>query len=681
MSVRHSHGSGRRGRGTGVRKPKALLTGTLRVVRPGLATVHTAEGDFVVARGGLREGMDGDEVRLSLARGHGSKERVAYVQGVVARARNEFLGSYEEADPLGVVLPLDGRITHDFFVLPQDQSARRLGVGQGDVVEARILEYPSRHAAGVVTIARRVGSAQELDLDMEAVIASHGLATSFPEVALREAESLSLDVDGALASDRRRRDLRSHVTVTIDPADARDFDDAVGARRTPDGFELEVHIADVSHYVRWNSSMDVEARQRGCSCYLADRVLPMLPERLCNGFCSLRPDEDRLAMSVFVSLDERGEPRATEACCSAVRSRARLSYDEVDALLEGRISADDLPAVRGDQVAIVESLGVLDQIARLRVERRRERGAIDFQTREAKVTLDQEGHPTGVRVRARTRATALVEEAMLLANEAVADRLSSGGIATAYRVHEQPTHEDLAAALPILRELGLVHAEEVAGLLAADPHSIQGVLDAARGTTAEVLANAVLLRAQRRAVYLPHNDGHYALGAPAYCHFTSPIRRYPDLVVHRSLKALLAGARAGRDVAQMECELPQICRSCSERERVADAAERDSQKVKMAQLFSDKVGQDFSGVVVGCERYGLFVMLDQSCAEGLLPVRELGDEWFSFDQELLTLTGEESGRVWRPGMRVAVTVTGAKPSRGQIDFALAGGGPRATEGR
>lgn len=681
MSGRHSHGPRKRRRDAGIRKPKALLMGTLRVARPGAATVRTDEGDFAVATGGLREGMDGDEVQVSLVRRHGANECVAYVQGVVTRAIAEFLGSYEDADPLGVVLPLDSRIAHDFFVLPQDASARRLGVGQGDVVETRILEYPSRRSAGVVTIARRVGSAQELDLDMETVIASHGLATSFSEDALAEAESLELDVGSALEGDPLRRDLRGHVAVTVDPTDARDFDDAVAGRRTPDGFVLEVHIADVSHYVRWNGSIDVEARQRGCSCYLADRVLPMLPERLCNDLCSLRPNEDRLAMSVLVMLDGRGEPRSAEVCPSVMRSRARLSYDQVDALLGGRLAVTELPAAMGDQEAIAESLEVLDQIAGLRGQRRRERGAIDFQTREAKVTLDQKGRPIGVRVRSRTRATALVEEAMLLANEAVAGMLSEAGIPTSYRVHEQPTHEDLAATLPILRELGLLRAGESAGILAGDPHAIQDVLDEARGTAAEVLANAVLLRAQRRAVYLPHNDGHYALGAAAYCHFTSPIRRYPDLVVHRSLKALLAKDRSGHDIAQMERELPQICRSCSERERVADAAERESQKVKMAQLFSDKVGQSFSGVVVGCERYGLFVMLDQSCAEGLLPVRELGDEWFSFDRELLTLTGEESGRVWRPGMRVAVAVAGTKPSRGQIDFALAGDGPRATEGR
>ena len=653
----------------GPRKPSPVVQGTLRVSGKGRATVETAEGVFAVARGGLREAMNGDEVRVSLVR-RGGSEQVAVVRDVVSRATESFVGTFDTADPLGVVRPLDARLRHDFFVLPEDSSVARLGVRPGDVVRARILEYPDRRSAGVATVDARLGGSAELDLGVESVIASYGFATEFPPRVLEEAEGLRLDVAGALAADPLRRDLRDELTLTVDPADARDFDDAVSARRLPGGgYELGVHIADVSHYVPWDSPIDLEARGRTTSVYLVDRVLPMLPERLCNDLCSLRPDEDRLTMSVRLVLDARAEVVSAEAFPAVIRSHARLDYDTVDALLEGRVTGDG--GVSREDVAA--TLRVLDEIGGLRRERRRERGSVDFDTREAKVMLDADGHPTGVSVRERTRATGLIEEAMLLANEAVARMLAQAEVPAPFRTHERPAPDDLKGTLPVLRELGIIDPATEPDLVAGSPFALQEVLAAARGTSAAPLATALLLRAQKRAVYLPHNDGHYALGAEAYCHFTSPIRRYPDLVVHRALKALLHGTTESREQRAVARQLPQICRTCSDVERSADAAARMTQKLKMAELFSAHIGEDFSGVVMGCERFGLFVELDDTCAEGLLPVRALGDEYFVFDDARMALTGEESGRVWRVGQRVAVRVVRADAASGQIDFALAGG--------
>ena len=670
---RPHHGNRRRGNTHGTRrKNQALIAGTIRIARPGMATVETPEGTFDVARGGIHEAMNGDEVQVSLVH-RGGTEPVAVVRAVVTRATLTFLGTFAPAGPLGAVTPLDGRITHDFFVLPDDTSAERLGVAEGDVVEARVLEYPARGTAGVVTIDRRVGAAAELDLLVETVIASHGLATEFPPAVLGQAAALSLDVEGELAAHPKRRDLRELVTFTIDPTDARDFDDAVSARRLDDGgFEVGVHIADVTSYLPWDSPMDVEARQRTCSVYLVDRVLPMLPERLCNDLCSLRPDEDRLTMTVMLRLDAKGNVLKSRAMASAIRSHARLDYATADALLEGEITADDLPCAHRDATGIAEAIDLLDQIAALRRAVRRKRGAVDFETRESKVILDQDGRPTGVSVRQTTRATSLIEEAMLMANEAVAKMLAGRDMAAAYRVHERPASESLAETLPVLHELRVLEPGDAERLTAGDPYVVQDILQRAKGTPGELLASALLLRAQKRAIYLPHNAGHYALGASAYCHFTSPIRRYPDVVVHRALKACLAGRPDSAEQRQIATTLPQVCRSCSERERVADAASRESQKIKMAELFAGKVGESFSGVVVGCERYGLFVMLDDTCAEGLLPTRALGEEWFSFDDTRQALIGEESGRTFRLGQRIAVTVTATNPARGQIDFSLAG---------
>ena len=653
---RPHHGNRRRGSGRAPRKPRRLVEGTIHLYGSGRGEVQTPEGTFAITRRSLREAMHGDEVQVSLVPMHGRHgDRVAYVQSVLKRACAGFVGTYNIMDPLGVVTPLDGRLAHDFFVLPEDKSARRLNVRPNDVVRVRIVEYPARNSAGVVTIEQRVGAAEELDVGVESVIASYGLPVAFGPAALQEANDLRLNVPEALA-DKTRHDLRNVACLTVDPVDARDFDDAVGIRVTDDGgFELDVHIADVSHYVPWDSHVDIEARRRTCSVYLVDRVIPMLPERLCNDLCSLRPNEDRLAMTVRMRLNDKGAVLTTEAYPSVIRSRARLSYDDVDALLEGRMSVEQLPCDERERAVSADMLRQLDHLAQLRQKIRCARGAIDFETREAKVLLDEDGRPHGVSIRERTRATGLIEEAMLLANECVASMLAERDVPTAYRVHEQPSPEDLTACVATLQELGIVGAEEATRLISGDPHAVQDVLAREKGSQQAYLANALLLRAQKRAVYQPHNQGHYALGAKAYCHFTSPIRRYPDVLVHRALKELLGVVPRTKATARSEEALPQLCRTCSEQERTADAASRDTHKIKMAELYSTKVDEVFSGIVTGSTRYGLFVMLDDTCAEGMLSLRSLDDE-----RRLMSI-----------GKRVAVRVTGVDVTRGHIDLALA----------
>lgn len=688
---RHSK-NGRRGPARSRRLPG--LTGTVRVY-DARAEVETAEGVYRLGSRSMREAMPGDRVYVSLHRGKGGARR-AVVEHVIDRAVAAIVGVFEPAGPLGAVRPLDTRIKQDFFVLPADDSPRRLGVEPGDIVSARIVDYPSRTESGVVTLERRIGDANEPSLGIECVMARYGLVDGYPQAAVDEAASLAVDVEGALA-DPLRRDIRDRFAITIDPVDARDFDDAISVARTVrGGWMLGVHIADVSHYVDWESAIDLEARRRSTSVYLADRVLPMLPERLCNDLCSLRPDEDRLAFTVDIELDAQGRVRTYDPYPSVIRSRVRMDYGAADALLrEGEPDGAALDAAaRGRAELAVEAarangvdlrafLRNADALARARREIRRKRGSIDFDTPEVHVLLDEAGMPVDIITRERTAATSLVEEAMLLANECVAEFLADRDLVSAYRVHEDPSPDSLASAAKTLTELGAVEGGLAAGIMLGDPRAINAAVEDAAGTAFAPQVNALLLRAQQRAVYKSHNEGHYALGARAYCHFTSPIRRYPDLIAHRVLKVALAKHELGKKEAlvraprltgkgpqALEAICPQLCRQASDNERAADAAANASQKVKVAQLYASRIGERDTGTVSWISDLGAFVRLDATGAEGLVRMNALGAEWWDFDDVRLTLTGESTGTRVGLGCRVVVEVASVNVLRGHLDLKL-----------
>lgn len=688
---RHSK-NGRRGPARSRRLPG--LTGTVRVY-DARAEVETAEGVYRLGSRSMREAMPGDRVYVSLHRGKGGVRR-AVVEHVIDRAVAAIVGVFEPAGPLGAVRPLDARIKQDFFVLPADDSPRRLGVEPGDIVSARIVEYPSRTESGVVTLERRIGDANEPSLGIECVMARYGLVDGYPQAAVDEAASLVVDVEGALA-DPLRRDIRDRFAITIDPVDARDFDDAISVARTVrGGWMLGVHIADVSHYVDWESAIDLEARRRSTSVYLADRVLPMLPERLCNDLCSLRPDEDRLAFTVDIELDAQGRVRMYEPYPSVIRSRVRMDYGAADALLrEGEPDGAALDAAaRGRAELAVEAarangvdlrafLRNADALVRARREIRRKRGSIDFDTPEVHVLLDEAGMPVDIVTRERTAATSLVEEAMLLANECVAEFLADRDLVSAYRVHEDPSPDSLASAAKTLTELGAVEGGLAAGIMLGDPRAINAAVEDAVGTAFAPQVNALLLRAQQRAVYKSHNEGHYALGARAYCHFTSPIRRYPDLIAHRVLKVALAKHELGKKEAlaraprltgkgpqALEVICSQFCRQASDNERAADAAANASQKVKVAQFYAGRIGERDTGTVSWISDLGAFVRLDATGAEGLIRMNALGTEWWDFDDVRLTLTGESTGTRVGLGCRVVVEVASVNVLRGHLDLKL-----------
>lgn len=716
---------GRRKKSYTSRRHRPMLQGTLRIPYPGSAQIYSDEGTFAVASRGLRSAMDGDIVTFSLLRvptgssrrapdsGHASGLRhpskndsnnvassnvQACVQSVLQRKTSAFFGRYEYVSPFGVIVPLDERIPHDFLILPQDASAKAHGVHEQDVVSVRILSYPSRKEPGIVTIDKRLGCADTLDLAMESVVASYGLRTTFSDAVQAQARSIRVDVDEELHVETKRdkaghdepqrQDLRQLLCVTIDPVDAKDFDDAISVREispekyasaatsvtacaaqkeTDAYYELGVHIADVSAYLPWNSPLDIEAQQRGCSAYLADRVIPMFPEELSNDACSLMPRQDRLAMSVLIRLTRSGELIDYTITPSVIRSAARLTYDEVDALLEGTGTASAITPT------IEKLLRLANHLAQARLRLRTKRGALDFDTVESRVMLDEHNEPCGISIRKRTSATSLVEEAMLLANECTAQYLEHAHVAAAFRVHEQPSEQALYDAAALLRELNLIDKAQAKRIRLADPFAMQKVLAAVKDTAEEYFVTSLLLKAQSKALYMPYNQGHFALGATAYCHFTSPIRRYPDVVVHRALKACLCGRPfvvSGVARQDQPARLAQICSSASEKERAAEGAARASQRIKMAQYYQQKIGEKSMATVTSCERFGVFVMLDASYAQALIPMKLLGEEWFDFDEPHMMLRSQSGDCTLRPGVRVCVQVRSVQVSQGKIDVAL-----------
>ena len=692
--------------------------GTLAVHAEGYGFVQTAEGEFFIPASKLGGAFDGDLVEVSPLPSSASKSYRATERGsmrmrgrpaariarVIERAHESLVGRYEVADPFGVVVPEDPRIPYDVFT----QRSAAPDIPHGALVRVRITTYPSRNTAATGVVEEVLGEADEPRIGVESIIARHKLETRFTDACLEEAGALRLDVEAALS--KGYADLRDRCIFTIDPIDARDFDDALSLERIEDdraaagdrcgipvlcgsGWEgagapewrLGVHIADVSAYVPWGSAIDLDARNRATSAYLVDRVIPMLPERLSNDLCSLRPDEDRLAMTVDLRLDGKGRVSRFEVYPAVIRSKARLTYGEVQKWLDGmgvpaaapRPCDDDAEAAgetsrqHGLRASrqVVERLESLSLVGKLRAELRRLAGGIDFPSTEAKVRLDADGRPTGVDLRRKTDATSLVEEAMILANEAVARCLVAAESPGLFRVHERPAADGLAGLIPVLEEFDWFARIDKTRFAMGDPHAVQAALEASRQRSEGELVGSLLLRAMKRADYRASCEGHYGLASEAYAHFTSPIRRYPDLVVHRMLKALLFGRPELHD--QEASALRWLGRHCSEREREADAAARESQELKLIELMESQVGQAFSAVVSGVAAYGLYVRLDNT-AEGLLPVRRLGAEYYSLDADLHRLVGQDSGKVWRLGQRIAVVLTVADARRHVLEFRLAG---------
>lgn len=695
------------------RKPSAHPRGVLNVLPVGYGFVQTAEGEFYISSSHMAGAFDGDLVevaKVSPKQGRGASrgnvartgdKPAARVVRVIERAHDVVIGRYEVVDPFGIVVPEDSRIPYDIFTMRSDNP----DIEDGSMVRVRIVQFPTRNTACVGVVEEVIGLAEDRDIAVDLIIARHKFETEFSEGALSEARAAVLDEDAALSDGYR--DIRDRLVLTIDPVDAKDFDDAVSFERRvsaessadalssgsnrawPAGAtcRLGVHIADVSHYVPWDSSIDLEARRRATSVYLVDRVIPMIPHELSDDLCSLRPNVTRRCMTADIYLNDDARMVGYELYPALMESKARLTYEQAQDALDyargvecGDGSSAHACAVHAEgflipgldsalSVEITSRLVSLSNVAKKRSAQRQKAGGLDFATTEAKVRLDEEGRPVAVDVRRKTDATELIEEAMIFANEVVATHLEGLKWPCMYRIHEQPATDALGGLIPVFQEFPWFNEELSLRLAVGDAHAMQEILEKSAERPEGQLVSSLLLRAMKRAVYSHENDGHYGLASEAYAHFTSPIRRYPDLVVHRMLKAQLKkrSERFGAEVAA----LPWIAEHSSEMERLADTAARESQELKLVEYMQQFVGQTFSAVVSGVASYGMYVRLDNT-AEGLVRVRSLGQEYFAFDAVRFSLTGMDTGKVYRLGQRVAVTLIIADTEDSKLEFRLAG---------
>ncbi|MDD3298991.1 MAG: ribonuclease R [Bacillota bacterium] len=612
--------------------------------------------DVYIPADGINGAMHNDRVIAKIVKGkaEGGKTEGEIIR-ILERANKRVVGTFEKSRHFGFVVPDDPRILDDVFVARDDT----LGAREGDKVVVEIERWPERRRNPEGKITEVLGRKGDVGVDVLSIIRSYDIPEEFPKDVLREADRLPSEI---LEDDLESRvDLRDMTIVTIDGADAKDLDDAVSVERLKNGnYRLGVHIADVAHYVTENLLLDKEAYNRGTSVYFLDRVIPMLPERLSNGICSLNPGVDRLTLSVFMEIDRRGNVCDYEVYESVIRTSERMTYSDVSDILE---KSD--PALVKRYQYLLDDFKAMEELYRILSDKRSERGSIDFEFDEFKVLLDNGGKPKDIIKIERRTADRIIEEFMLVCNETVAEHMYWLGVPFMYRVHEEPDPEKLEAFNRFIYNFGY----SIKGIKKVHPKTLQGLVDKVKGKKEERVVNTLMLRSLKRARYSHESLGHYGLAAIYYCHFTSPIRRYPDLVVHRVLKETLKGRMKETRADFLRGFVEKAAMQSSERERAADEAEREVEDMKKVEYMADRVGEEFEGIVSGVTAFGMFVELDNGI-EGMVRVSYMEDDFYHFDEKSYMLLGERTRKTYRIGDAVRVQVLKANPDDKKLDFTL-----------
>ena len=604
-----------------------------------------------VAERNSAHAMNNDKVRIAFYAKRRGCEAEGEVIEILQRANDTFVGTLEVEKSYAFLVTENRTLANDIFI-PNDKLK---GGKTGDKAVVKVTEWPDKAKNPIGQVLDILGKAGDNTTEMHAILAEFGLPYVYPQSVEKAADKIPAEISAEEIA--RREDFRKVTTFTIDPKDAKDFDDALSIRPLKDGlWEVGVHIADVTHYVKEGSIIDKEAEKRATSVYLVDRTIPMLPERLCNFICSLRPNEEKLAFSAIFDITEKGEVRDSRIVHTVIESDRRFTYEEAQQIIETK---------EGD---FKDEILMLDTIAKALREKRFTAGAINFDRYEVKFEIDEKGKPISVYFKESKDANKLVEEFMLLANRTVAEKIGKAPKGKKpkvlpYRIHDLPDPEKLDNLAQFIARFG--YRLRTSGTKTDVSKSINHLLDDIQGKKEENLIETVSIRAMQKARYSTHNIGHYGLAFDYYTHFTSPIRRFPDMMVHRLVTRYMDG---GRSVSETKYE--DLCDHSSNMEQIAANAERASIKYKQVEFMSERLGQTYDGVISGVTEWGLYVELNENKCEGMIPIRDLDDDYYEFDEKNYCLRGRRKNRIYSLGDAITVKVARANLEKKQLDFAL-----------
>ncbi|MGN1147956.1 MAG: ribonuclease R [Lachnospiraceae bacterium] len=631
----------------------------------GFVEIEGEEEDYYIPIDYVNGAFHMDKVEIALLPKGSGKRKEAKVVRILERGMGQIVGTYEKSKNFGFVRPDNTKLSSDIFI-PAERSK---GAVTGHKVVVEITDYGKNGKSPEGKVVEILGHINDPGVDIMAIVKAYELPVEFSEKIMNQVERVAKDVSEADMAGRR--DLREQVCVTIDGEDAKDLDDAVSVSYDAEKelYHLGVHIADVTNYVQENSALDREALERGTSVYLVDRVIPMLPHALSNGICSLNEGVDRLALSCLMSIDKSGEIVDYEIAESVIRVNRRMTYTSVKLILEDKDEAE-----REKYAELVPMFELMEKLSGLLRDKRKKRGAIDFDFPESKILLDGQGHPIEIMPYERNTANMLIEDFMLAANETVAQHFYWMEAPFVYRVHDNPDTEKIQKLNVFINNLGYymksvgrakrkVSDEEI------HPKEIQKLLDKIAGTPEEAMVSRLTLRSMKQARYSTASTGHFGLACQYYCHFTSPIRRYPDLQIHRIIKEQLRGRRSEERMEHYRGILDEVAKHSSETERRADEAERETEKLKKVEYMEDRIGQEFSGVISGITAWGIYVELPNT-VEGLIHVSKLPGDYFYYNESTYEMVGEKTGKAFRLGEPVRIRVAGTERLTKTIDFDL-----------
>lgn len=638
-------------------KPQYVI-GTVDMKSTGKAYVTPDEEgeDIFIAANNTGKALHGDKVKVSMFPKRKSKKNEGEIVEIIERAKTDFVGIFSLSHGFAFVVP--DRISMPLSIyIPK---GKYKGAKDGQKVIVHLTDWPDNAKNPFGEVTKVLGNPGENNVEMQSILAEYEYPLEFPKAVEKEARSISEKIKSSEI--KKRRDFRDVFTVTIDPHDAKDFDDALSLQYLPNGnYEVGVHIADVSHYVKPGSAIDVEAQDRGTSVYLVDRTIPMLPEKLCNMVCSLRPDEEKLAFSVVFELNENADIINHWIGKTVIKSNRRYAYEEVQEMIEG---AD------GDNKKELMTLN--DLATKLRAKRMKE-GCINFHSEEVKFILDENGKPIDTYVKVQKEANMLIEDFMLLANKTIAETMSKSSkyknYTFVFRIHDEPNPEKLSNFIQLVSKLGYSMNISSREKLVK---SYNALFDAVNGKGEKNLVESVAIRTMAKAVYSTTNIGHYGLAFPYYTHFTSPIRRYPDLMVHRLIERYLIENQPSVDKDEYE----ELCLHASEMEKRAAEMERDSVKYKQAEYLQDHIGKVFDGLISGVSKWGIYVELKGSKCEGLIRYADLNDDFYYLDDENFRVIGQDYGNIYQLGDEVKIRVKSVNLIKKQLDFEMVGSSNR-----